>query len=161
MCQQVALAGWQATSTNGESLVHERVRHFLRDAHAVAARNGMVDLNLLLVDGRPAAFSYNYHYHGRLTGVQTGYDASLGCPDLGAALLLRSIEDSFERRDVSYNLGPGESHFDRLLRTHTEISYRLTYSPLASWRSQALRLSRWAKHFWAPSDANLGKAASA
>jgi CelD/BcsL family acetyltransferase involved in cellulose biosynthesis len=161
MCQQVALASWQATSTSGESLVDERVRHFLRDAHAVAARNGMVDLNLSLVDGRPAAFSYNYHYHGRLTGVQSGYDASLGCRSLGTALVLRTIEDSFNRRDVSYDLGPGESHLQRLLRTQTETSYRLTYSPLGSWRSQAARLVRWAKHLWAPSDADAGAAATA
>ena len=67
MCQQVALASWQGSSTTGNTITHDRVRHFLRDAHAVAARLGMVDMNLLLVDGRPAAFTYNYYYRGRVT----------------------------------------------------------------------------------------------
>jgi CelD/BcsL family acetyltransferase involved in cellulose biosynthesis len=166
MCQQVALASWQATSTTGTTLTHERVRHFLRDAHAIAARNGMLDMNLLLVDGRPAAFAYNYHLHGRLTGLRVGYDASLGqsgqVPSgLGTALMLRSIEDSCERGDVSLDLGPGETPFKQRLRTEAEASYRMIYAPLASWRSQAVRFSRWAKRRLGPADAGSGKAASA
>ncbi len=166
MCQQVALASWQATSTTGTTLTHERVRHFLRDAHAIAARNGMVDVNLLLIDGRPAAFAYNYHLHGRLTGLRVGYDASLVQsgqvpPGLGTALMLRSIEDSCERGDVSLDLGRGESLFKRSLRTHAEASYRMIYAPLGSWRSQAARLSQWAKQRFGPANDDSGKAASA
>jgi CelD/BcsL family acetyltransferase involved in cellulose biosynthesis len=144
MCQQVALSSWQTLSPTNITLVHERARSFLRDAHAIAARNGMVDMNLLLVDGRPAAFAYNYHFHGRLTAVRFGYDASLGRQGLGTALALRSIEDSFERGDVSLDLGPGETQFQRRLRTDAETIYRMTYVPLNSWRSQMARLSRWA-----------------
>ena len=111
MCQQVALASWQAASPTNITLVHERARSFLRDAHAIAARNGMVDMNLLLVDGRPAAFAYNYHFHGRLTAVRFGFDASLGRQGLGTALALRSIEDSFERGDVVAGFGTGGDAF--------------------------------------------------
>ena len=166
MCQQVALSSWQATSTTGNTLTHERVRHFLRDAHAIAAHNGMVDVNLLLVDGRPAAFAYNYHFHGRLTGLRIGYDASLEStwccrPGLGTALMLRSIEDSFARGDVSLDLGAGETRFKRRLRTDSEASYRMVYAPLGSWRSQVVRLSRWARQRWRPAVAEVGKAASA
>jgi CelD/BcsL family acetyltransferase involved in cellulose biosynthesis len=145
MCQQVALASWQGSSTTGNTITHDRVRHFLRDAHAVAARLGMVDMNLLLVDGRPAAFIYNYQYQGRLTCLRTGYDESLDQSGLGKALMLRSMQDSFERGDESYDLGPGDSRLARELRTHTETSYQLTHTPLGSWRSQAVRLARWAK----------------
>jgi len=166
MCQQVALASWQATSSTGTTLTHERVRHFLRDAHAVAAHNGMVDTNLLLVDGRPAAFAYNYHFHGRLTGVRIGYDASLGrtgsgTPGWGTALMLASIEDSCQRGDASLDLGPGETPFKRRLRTHTEASYRMVYVPLDSWRSQAVRLARWARRKLRPSVVDVGKATKA
>jgi CelD/BcsL family acetyltransferase involved in cellulose biosynthesis len=84
MCQQVALASWQGASNTGHTLTHERVRHFLRDAHALAAHNGMVDVNLLLVDGRPAAFAYNYHHNGRLSGLRIGYDGSLNQTGLGS-----------------------------------------------------------------------------
>jgi CelD/BcsL family acetyltransferase involved in cellulose biosynthesis len=104
----------------------------------------MVDMNLLIVDGRPAAFSYNYHYHGRLTALRIGYDASLDRGGFGRALLLRSLQDSFERGDTSYDLGPAESRLKRELRTHTETTYQLTYAPLGSWRSQAVRIARWA-----------------
>jgi CelD/BcsL family acetyltransferase involved in cellulose biosynthesis len=145
MCQQVALASWQGSSTTGNTITHERVRHFLRDAHAIAARLGMVDMNLLLVDGRPASFSYNYHYRGRITCLRLGYDGSIGRRGLGKSLVLRSIQDSFERGDESYDLGLGGSQIARELRTHTETSYRLTHTPLGSWRSQAVRLARWAR----------------
>lgn len=163
MCQQVALASWQATSSNGTTLTHERVRHFLRDAHAIAAHSGMVDLNLLLVDGRPAAFAYNYNFHGHLTGVRIGYDSSLerSGPGWGTALMLSAIEDSCQRGDVSLDLGPGETPFKRRLRTHSEASYRMVYAPLDSWRSQAVRLSRWARQKFQPSTADVGKSATA
>lgn len=166
MCQQVALASWQSTSSTGTTITHERVRNFLRDAHAIAAHHGMVDVNLLLVDGRPAAFAYNYHFHGRLTGLRIGYDASLGRsgpgrPGWGTALMLSSIEDSCQRGDVSLDLGPGETPFKRRLRTHTEASYRLVYAPLDSWRSQAVRLSRWARRTFQSSIADVGKAGKA
>lgn len=161
MCQQVALASWQANSPTGTTLTHERVRHFLRDAHVVAARNGMLDMNLLLVGGRPAAFAYNYHYEGRLTGLRVGYDATLGQAGLGTALLLRSLEDSCERGDISLDLGPGDTTFKCRLRSVAEPIYRMTYLPLASWRSQALRLSRWAHDRLHPAKSHLGKAASA
>jgi CelD/BcsL family acetyltransferase involved in cellulose biosynthesis len=163
MCQQVALASWQSSSTTGTTLTHDRVRHFLSDAHEVAARNGMVDVNLLLVDGRPAAFAYNYHYHGRLTGIRVGYDPTLGIAGLGTALVLRSIEDSCERGDASLDLGAGETQFKKRLRTHSEPSYRVTYAPLRSWRSQAVRFSRWSEGRFTtlPNEIETGKAASA
>lgn len=161
MCQQVALASWQADSTTGTTLTHPGVHHFLRDAHALAAHAGMVDLNLLLVDGRPAAFAYNYHHDGRLSGVRVGYDASLDIDGLGTALLLRSIEDSCERGDVSLDLGPGEMEFKRRLRTRVEDTYRNTYAPLAAWRWQAGRLSRWAAGRFAAADSTGNNAATA
>jgi CelD/BcsL family acetyltransferase involved in cellulose biosynthesis len=161
MCQQIALASWQADSSTGTTLTHPRVKNFFRDAHALAARAGMVDVNLLLVDGRPAAFAYNYHHQGRLLGVRVGYDASLGISGLGTALLLRSIEDSCERGDVSLDLGPGETAFKRRLRTCVEETQRNTHAPLAAWKWQSGRLARWATQRFASSDAASSKAATA
>ena len=107
MCEHVALASWQGSSTTGNTITHDRVRHFLRDAHAVAARLGMVDMNLLLADGRPAAFSYNYHFRGGLTCLRIGYDSSFRSAGFGKTLLLRSIQDSFERGDQTVRPRPG------------------------------------------------------
>ena len=44
-----------------------------------------------------------------------------------------------------------------VLRTRTEISYRLCYWPLGSWKSQAVRLSRWASRTWSRPTADLQK----
>jgi CelD/BcsL family acetyltransferase involved in cellulose biosynthesis len=142
MCQQVALASWQSNSRTCTTITHDHVRNFLRDAHAVAARRGMVDMNLLLVDGRPAAFSYNYHYRCRLTALGIGYDASLARGGFGKALMLRALQDSFERGDESYDFGQGECPLKRDLRTTAETSYRLTFTSHGSWRSQMARLAR-------------------
>ena len=40
MCEAVAQASWQSHVTNGNTLTHERVREYFRDAHDAAARLG-------------------------------------------------------------------------------------------------------------------------
>jgi CelD/BcsL family acetyltransferase involved in cellulose biosynthesis len=146
MCESVARASWQSDVVHGNTLTHDRVRGFFRDAHAAAARLGMVDVNLLVVEGRPAAFLYGYHHQGNVTALRTGFDASIS--GLGSALMLKSIEDSCRRGDRAIDFGPGEREHKRRLRTRTESTYRLTYTPLDSWRSQAVRMTRWAKARW-------------
>jgi CelD/BcsL family acetyltransferase involved in cellulose biosynthesis len=148
MCEMTAAASWQSDVTNGNTLSHERVRDFYRDAHTAAARLGMVDVNVLLFDGRPAAFIYGYHYDGRVSLMRTGFDASLGKEGFGSALVLRTIQDSTDRCDTFIDFGQGEREHKRRLRTRTEPTYRLTYTPLASWRSQTVRWTRWAKQHW-------------
>jgi CelD/BcsL family acetyltransferase involved in cellulose biosynthesis len=106
----------------------------------------MVDINLLKVDGRPAAFLYGYHCRGNVAALRTGFDSSIS--GVGSALMLQSIEDSCRRGDLSIDFGPGEREHKRRLRTRTESTYRLTYTPIDSWRSQAVRLTRWAKSRW-------------
>ena len=161
MCEEVAQASWQSNSTNGNTLSHGRVRGFLRDAHAAATRLGMVDINLLVVGGQPVAFGYNYHCQGRLTGLRVGYDASVQCGGLGNALLLSTVRSSSGHGDHAFDLGAGDWTFKRRLRTRTESSYRLVYAPLASWRSQAVRLARWVKTRRGQNEQPLAKPASA
>lgn len=147
-CESIAQASWQATVVNGNTLTHDRVRDYFRDTHAVAARLGMLDVNLLEIEGRPAAFLYGYHYQGNVTALRTGYDANLANRGVGSALILKSLEDCIQRGDHCLDFGPGEREHKRRLRTRMEPTYRLTYTPLSSWRSQTVRLSRWAKHRW-------------
>lgn len=147
MCESAALASWQSAVDQGNTLTHERVRDYFHAAHAAAARLGMVDMNLLLVDGRPAAFLYGYHCQGNVAALRTGFDASIAS-GLGSALTLKSIEDSCRRGDHAIDFGPGEREHKRRLRTRIESTYRLTYTPLTSWRSQAVRWTRWAKNHW-------------
>jgi hypothetical protein len=157
MCEAVAHASWQAEVTNGNTLTHDWVRGFFRDAHAAAARLGMVDVNVLKVEGRPAAFLYGYHTHGIVSSIRTGFDAAIS--GLGSALMLKALEDSCRRGDRTVDFGPGEREHKRRLRTRIEPTYRLTYTPLDSWRSQAVRLTRWAKSHW-PRRAEVVGAAS-
>jgi CelD/BcsL family acetyltransferase involved in cellulose biosynthesis len=151
MCEAVAQESWQSEVTHGNTLTHEGVRAFYRDAHAAACRLGMADVNLLKIEGRPAAFLYGYQYNGNIHALRTGFDASVS--GLGSALMLKTIEDSCGRGDRSLDFGSGEREHKRRLRTRTESTYRLTYAPTGSWRSQAVRLTRWAKNRWQRADA--------
>ena len=87
-CESVAQASWQSHVVHGNTLTHDRVREYFHAAHAAAARIGMVDVNVLNVDGQPAAFLYGYHCQGNVTALRTGFDASIG-GGLGSALMLK------------------------------------------------------------------------
>ncbi len=147
-CEHVALASWQGSVTNGNTLTHDRVRDYFRDAHAAAARLGMVDVNVVKIGGQPAAFLYGYHHDGHVSALRTGYDARFEDRGIGFALILKSIEDSIARGDRSIDFGPGDREHKRRLRTRVESTHRLTYAPLNSWRSQTVQWSRWAKNQW-------------
>jgi len=156
--EAVAAASWQARAADGNTLTHGRVREFFRDSHEAAARLGMVDLNLLHVDGQPVAFLYGYHYDQNVIAVRTGFHPEIG-NGLGAAVMIKTIEDSCRRGDRVIDFGAGDGEHKRRLRTRTESTYRLTYTPIDSWRSQAVRFSRWAKDRFANQSA--GAVASA
>jgi len=144
MCESVAQASWQSHVVNGNTLTHERVREYFHAAHAAASRLGMADVSVLTVHGQPAAFLYGYHYNGNVTALRTGFDAA-NDGGIGSALMLQAIQDSCHRGDRTSDFGPGEREDKRRLRTRTESTYRLTYTPIDSWRSQAVRFTRWAK----------------
>jgi CelD/BcsL family acetyltransferase involved in cellulose biosynthesis len=147
-CEAVAKASWQGASADGNTLTHEQVRAYFRDAHGAAARLGMVDVNVAHIGGEPAAFLYSYHNNGHVTALRTGYDARFRRTRIGFGLTLKSIEDSFTYGDQSIDFGPGEREHKRRLRTRVETTYRLTYAPIGSWRSQTVRWSRWARDRW-------------
>jgi CelD/BcsL family acetyltransferase involved in cellulose biosynthesis len=142
-CESIARRSWQGTADDGTTLSHESVRDYLRDAHETAAAAGGLDLNLLLLDGRPAAFAYNYHYRGSVYGLRTGFDAAVTTEGSGNVLMRRMIEDSLERGDHLIDLGPGSLGVKRQWATRIQTSYHyLHYSPLKM-KAQALRLKRW------------------
>jgi CelD/BcsL family acetyltransferase involved in cellulose biosynthesis len=140
-CRHIAQQSWQGSSPSGTTLSHASVEHFLRDAHQTAAHAGGLDLNLLYVAGRPAAFAYNYHYHGHLYGLRMGYDPVVTRDGAGTVLWRKMIEDSFARGDHTFDLGPDSLEVKKAWQTSVEISYRYTcYAPAP--RPQALRLKR-------------------
>jgi CelD/BcsL family acetyltransferase involved in cellulose biosynthesis len=147
-CEAFALVKGRSAAANGISREHDRVRDYCRAAHAAAARLGMVDLNLLFFAGRPAAFLYSFHYQGRITALWTGSDPAAGRDDIGMALILASLRDAIGRRDRLIDFGPGETEVKRQLRTRWESTYRLTYAPFGSFRSQRVRFGRWFASLW-------------
>jgi CelD/BcsL family acetyltransferase involved in cellulose biosynthesis len=148
-CRELAARSWQATSQDGTTLTHETVRSFFRDTHQLAARAGVVDMNLLRAGGQLVAFTYNYVFGGRICGLRTGYDPRYTCIRPGSLLLARSLEDSFRRGDLQLDLGVDHAQYKRQWSTRTLPSYRYTHYAPTSPRSQLLRLKH---HLWARAD---------
>jgi CelD/BcsL family acetyltransferase involved in cellulose biosynthesis len=142
-CEEIARRSWQGASTTGTTLSHESIRPYLREAHAAAARAGAVDLNLLLLDGRPAAFAYNYSWRGRVNGLRAGYDAALSRRGVGTVLLAWAIRDSFQRGDQLYDLGVGSLRGKRHLATRIVPILRYSHFQAGSVRAQLIRVKRW------------------
>ena len=142
-CEKLAFRSWQATSSNGTTLCHESIRPFLRDVHAAAARTGSLDLNLLLLDGRPISFVYNYHYRGQVYGLRMGYDPAMARLGPGSVLQRLVLEDGFRRGDRLYDLGIGSMECKRYWQSSVASSYRYAHYPLAAPRTQLLRVKRW------------------
>ena len=61
MCETVAQASWQSHVENGNTITHDRVREYFRASTQLRLALGMLDVNVLHVDGQPSAFLYGYH----------------------------------------------------------------------------------------------------
>lgn len=155
-CETIAKHSWQAESTDGNTLCDHAHRSFFRDTHAAAARLGMLDLNLLRVNGKPVAFNYNYHYEDCVFGLRMGFNKDLPMPGVGAVLLAMTIEDGFDRGDARLEMGVGNQDYKQRYGVKTETGYRLIHAPINSWRSQAARLGRWART-WQKTPEPVGK----
>lgn len=142
-CVKIASVSWQGTSTNGTTLSHPGVRDFFRESHAVAARLGCLDMNLLKAGEQWVGFGYNYQYRGHVEGIRIGYDPQYTKMGAGNVLYLTMLQDSFERGDLQFDMGIGSLDIKRFWWTHTAKSYRYTHYPLAAPRAQLLRLKHW------------------
>jgi hypothetical protein len=142
-CEELARRSWQGGAINGTTLSHEAVRGFLREAHEAAAAAGAVDLNLLLLDGAPAAFVYGYHYHGYVYGLRRGYDGERTREGAGNVLLARVLREGFARGDWIYDMGVGSLESKRPFQTRVVPILRYSHFPVPAWRTQVLRVKRW------------------
>ncbi len=142
-CIAIAKKSWQSESATGSMISSPEVERFLRDAHEAAVRAGAVDLNLVLVDGQPVAFTYNYHASGRVFGLRKGFDPEFRAGSPGVVLDHLMLEDGHERGDVHYDMGVGAIEAKRYWITSEATSYRMTHFRGNVARAQALRLRRW------------------
>jgi CelD/BcsL family acetyltransferase involved in cellulose biosynthesis len=143
-CVAISEKSWQSASPDGTTLCHAEIRDFLREVHAVAARLGAVDMELLLLNGTPLAFGYNYIWDRRLIGLRVGYDPGISRTS-GAGSLLKAyiVQDGCERGDLVYDMGPGSLAIKRHLRTRATTIYRYSHFNSLSPRIQLMRLKRW------------------
>jgi CelD/BcsL family acetyltransferase involved in cellulose biosynthesis len=142
-CVEIARRSWQGVEGDNTNLCHAEVSGFLHDAHLAAARLGALDLNLLLLNGEPAAFMYNYCWQGAVYGLRRGYDPKFKHFRPGLIQQKMMLEDGLLCGDRSYDLGGGNHGIKEPWRTKVAASYRLTFfSPLV-FRAQLLRWNRW------------------
>ena len=141
-CLSLAERSWQGSSQTGTTLSHASVRDFLRDMHGAAARSGGVDLNLLLADGEPIAFAYNYYHRGYVFGLRIGYDQRHNKYALGNLIYARVLQDSFLRGDQLYDMGPSHIDVKRPLLTEVHPIYRYSHFRRGSLRGQLVRMKR-------------------
>ncbi len=141
-CVEIARRSWQGSSTTGTTLSHLAVRDYLRAAHASATKAGAVDLNLLMLDGRPVAFAYNYHFRGWVYGVRSGFDETAVQDGAGSVLMAKMIEDSCRRGDRLIDLGPEYLECKRYWITRLRPAHHYTHFRPLGWRAQAIRLKR-------------------
>jgi CelD/BcsL family acetyltransferase involved in cellulose biosynthesis len=144
-CLRIAQQSWQGTVTNGTTISHEQVRAYLRDTHVAAAKAGALDVNLLWLDGRPAAFAYNYHYQRQVFGLRMGYDAGVSRDGTGSVLVHRMLRDSHHRGDRLFDMGPGSKDCKRHWRTRLVPSCRYMHFPTTAVVAQSLRLQHHVK----------------
>jgi CelD/BcsL family acetyltransferase involved in cellulose biosynthesis len=142
-CIELAEKSWQGSSANGTTLSHPSVRDFFRQTHGLAAKLGMLDLNLLRIDGRAIAFAYNYHWDGHVLGVRVGYDPEFKNAGAGKALYAMLIRDGYARGDRVFEMGIGSMDIKTEWMTRTVHSYRYSHYPLSAPKAQALRLKHW------------------
>ncbi len=140
-CEKLASISWQDGLVDGNTLHHSDVRPFLRDAHEAAVKEGCSDLTLLMLDGRPVAFTYGYCFQGYVDLMRVGFDPELARFAPRNVLWTRLIEDSYSRGDAVLDCGPSCLDYKRFWMTVLEQTYHVVEygaSPVAT----AMRLAR-------------------
>jgi CelD/BcsL family acetyltransferase involved in cellulose biosynthesis len=140
-CENLASISWQDGLVDGNTLHHEEVKPFLRDLHEAAVKEGGSDLTLLMLNGRPIAFTYGYHFQGYVDLMRVGFDPALAKFAPGNVLWTRLIEDSYARGDKVLDYGPSCLDYKRFWMTSLEQTYQVVeYGAGAA--ATALRLAR-------------------
>lgn len=140
LCEEVARKSWQADAESQSTLCSPLVRKVLLPLHRHAAAMGMLDVAVLMVGGRPAAFFYNYVAGGNVYGLRMGYDPAEELAGAGKILLYKMIEDSFQRGDREYCFGPGRQHYKDRFATEMRHAYTFRHYSRGSLRSQMMQL---------------------
>jgi hypothetical protein len=125
------------------TLCREHPAALFRDVAAVASRLGMLDLNLLKLDGRLIAFSLNVHFDGAIQQLGTGETA---VPfNVRPALVLgrRMLQDSFARKDRYMYFAASNDGLANLWATDQRSLVCHQHRATLPFRDRLTRLGRW------------------
>jgi hypothetical protein len=120
----------------------EAHRAFYRECHEAATKRGAADLNLLFVDGQPAAFSYCHHYRGQVAQLKTAYHPAFAIEGAGTVLQARVVADCLARGDQTMDLGQASMDWKRFWLTELRPISRYTHYPRGALIAQMVRGKR-------------------
>ena len=144
----IANRSWQGRSKDGTTMSHRQVKHFLRDVHLAAAREGHLDINLLRINGKSVAYNYNYHYRGYVSSLRLGFDPAYADCGVGTVLTWRMLQDSCRRGDHTVDFLPGSSPVKRPWQTSVQESLSFEHLPLRWGRVALILAKRWVGDRW-------------
>jgi hypothetical protein len=143
-CVSPVMESSQEMPVDGVTQSNSLVREFLRKCHRLAARMGMLDMNVLRVDGQTVAYAYNFHHRGHVHILRSGFHPQFGKAGVGTVLWERVFEDGLDRGDRLYDLGPDSLPIKRPWWTRVvpvwEFAHYAKTPP-----AQLARLSDWWK----------------
>lgn len=125
------------------SLASEQPAALLCHVAAVASRLGMLDLNLLRLDGRLIAFSFNVHFDGILQQIRAGEAAAAFDFEPASVLSLRMVQDSIRRRDRCLYFATMNDGFANFLAAEELSVVRYQYRAAPPLRDRLTQFGRW------------------
>ena len=142
-CIELARQHWHGRTRSGALIVNQASVEFLNRLHQVATHSGSSDLNILMVDNKPAAFFYNVHRQGQIQCVCWSADPQYTKFGIDRILLSHMSQDSFERGDAWIDIGRDGSGRWRPWTNKVAVTRRFVHYPRTVAKAQALRLGRW------------------
>jgi CelD/BcsL family acetyltransferase involved in cellulose biosynthesis len=122
-----------STRGGSDAFQSQRLLAFHRELSAIALQRGWLRLNLLQVDGEPAASVYGFLYDGVFYFYQSGFDPRFAKESVGLVALGLTIQGA---------IGEGAREFDFL---HGDEAYKFQWArearTLAQWELYAPRLT--------------------
>lgn len=109
----------------------------------VASRLGMLDLNLLTLDGRLIAFSFNVQFDGFLQHICGGETTESLPFEPSSVLTLRMLNDSFLRKDRCIYFAESNGSVKNRWATREIPVVRYQHCALTPLRSRLTRLGQW------------------
>jgi CelD/BcsL family acetyltransferase involved in cellulose biosynthesis len=140
-CEAISTASWQGSAGGGTMLNKPEHSGFFRECYEQGTPEGGIDLDVLFVDERPAAFCYSFVYRGRVSEAKVAYHPDFAHEGAGTVLQARQLAESFARGDHTIELGHEFMYWKEVWMTHLRPVHRYVHFPLGV-GAQATRLKR-------------------